>query len=1808
VEQCQTVKKRLTAQGFPSTPVIVYCDNLRVQPFYAALQPIMRDPQYQDFFLRDTNKTNPNAQGAAGYIPATTYCAQMHQPHYDPKCLCWYWNLFNDSAVEFYLNTLLLPQASKPGFNGVFFDGSDGFMRGTWKQATNVPPGLTDSDALQAVISFHKKGAELLQKHGKYAIYSEHLTDTTPEQQRVYSTQMQDTGFFRFYEGFHATVAYIEMILNETQPTNDLNPLPVILHSGSSSGLSSFAAFLIVRTNYSYFMASNGWLDGGWSWHPYYDLDIGEPLGPAEKRVGSDGGPIYTRSYSKHDVTVDCSANASLPDNAVGLQAPWDCKIVNCSCQDFANYYSTHPDRGFGCAPVAAQNWWKHKPCNKYDGAEKCCGGPACSLPGHAPCICPHGPGPWPAPTTHACTGTIKIKNDDGRRNDLTSTFGTLTRVGGKTDDASATVLFVTEAIQIQGEKSGGTPTNMDGSCACPGHPTRTFCPLDSTKGQCDKASHKPCKHGGHCAPAPPQLGLPVSTSNPSITVDSNGTVVLIAQTNIQTHKNQQRPFTTISMVSSKTNGRTWSNVTQMGPPGAPQSVFSKSSGTLFLFGKSANMLDNGTRPELPDTCWQSTSTQPGDPTAWSPAIPMTVRGTVVGPHFAGGSRTHGIELERGPHKGRLILPRLGNPNTVGCRGHIEGCKSRPPIESYAIYSDDQGATWQTSATLSSGDPADTVWDECTLTEMRNGSVLMSARIDDLKNMDRHHPDTNVTRMGRSRGFARSDNGGATWAEQWTLWERQPEIPDSPCSDAMVYSNKTGAMYFGHPGEWLDNSTGPTPATGARSNYTILRSLDEGASWHFLQLVFSAGAGYSDMHLLPSSKDEAGDLFGVAFQMSTSWHNGKPMPAAYNGEREHMSMGWAVVHVPSPSTLLNKQPLKSDDGPLVTTTNSNSTASWLQKREAMRHAIWGTTQLPTRSQPDSVTDVVNASAGAPASAGVQRVIWNVSNGFFPLSSTTYYVPQEKGRRTKALMIHHHGHAQACDNLDGNGKEIGCPRFWDFYNLTTFIHETLGLDALFMYMPLLGPNQQHGYPTSHQWFAGWELKGDRPISYFIEPVSLSVNYALNVLKYDEVYMMGKSGGGWSTTVAAAADPRIAASFPLAGSVPLDIKTGAYYRSDKGDYEQLPQKGAKPGNWYLDACNYTCQYLLAALEPGRTSLQILHENDPCCFRAEGRHDELLAYDASVSAELAAMPSRPPGTHGVFSTAVTDWPVHAVCPRDKALIATTLQRVREAAAAPHQMTNLSGLPCDMLRGGETVCPAELPPAAKIACADLSSQSACLASAWHCEWGNGNCIRPRPPPPPPPTPKKGGCWRGATPPCVYVQADCTVSTPTATQKWQFEKLSGGAVQIKHAADGLCLASRCLAAHGCTANHSNIVVMHNQLEVITCDATSTRQQWRVSADGEIVSEVDTGFVMNVGESPVAQMELQLYPKQTPIPQNDVFQLDGEMLRAATKYKGCVDVCQAGSKACGGGSPSPDRQVMKMDDVEISTVVKVSLYRLFEAAIDDVPAEVAMSKWSRWAFAPPFTVMAAAASIKTDDAFPSLAMRGKPRAFMRLWLKPMLPLKSDDVECCTAAQSVAVASCWGWSTGNASQNTHAIQSALDCPTAHLVIVPKMTGPWIVAPPAGRCERLDHKPDLCYRTAALNFSSYKRVIFEPGVIIEAERWGFKGVNDNLAIVGSLASPVRNLTIVGAGAVWRMWKRDYQNASCSAASSHTEHCYQISEQRHGLNLWWGEDVTVTGLNISWTGGDGIMLGGMEGRKRTYTQRVHISNTTLDSNHSK
>ena len=60
---------------------------------------------------------------------------------------------------------------------------------------------------------------------------------------------------------------------------------------------------------------------------------------------------------------------------------------------------------------------------------------------------------------------------------------------------------------------------------------------------------------------------------------------------------------------------------------------------------------------------------------------------------------------------------------------------------------------------------------------------------------------------------------------------------------------------------------------------------------------------------------------------------------------------------------------------------------------------------------------------------------------------------------------------------------------------------------------------------------------------------------------------------------------------------------------------------PGRPAFGFCNYTCQYLLAGLEPGRFQVQVLHEFDTCCFSPHGRHSRMREYERNIRAELAA-----------------------------------------------------------------------------------------------------------------------------------------------------------------------------------------------------------------------------------------------------------------------------------------------------------------------------------------------------------------------------------------------------------------------------------------------------------------------------------------------------------------------------------------------------------------------------------------------------------
>ena len=158
----------------------------------------------------------------------------------------------------------------------------------------------------------------------------------------------------------------------------------------------------------------------------------------------------------------------------------------------------------------------------------------------------------------------------------------------------------------------------------------------------------------------------------------------------------------------------------------------------------------------------------------------------------------------------------------------------------------------------------------------------------------------------------------------------------------------------------------------------------------------------------------------------------------------------------------------------------------------------------------------------------------------------------------------------------------------------------------------------------------------------------------------------------------------------------------------------------------------------------------------------------------------------------------------------------------------------------------------------------------------------------------------------------------------------------------------------------------------------------------------------------------------------------------------------------------------------------------------------------------------------------------------------------------------AQASWWGFDPQDA---TNSLQAALNC-RAKRVVVEHMGQPWIVK--------------------TIRLPSNKEIVFEPGVVVEAKRGEFLGKGDCLFV----ASGCKRLTLRSTGATFRMHKSDYHKPP-----------YQLAEWRHALSIRGCEDVTVEGLTLADSGGDGIYLGA--GSNNATNRNITIRNVVCDGN---
>ncbi len=218
-------------------------------------------------------------------------------------------------------------------------------------------------------------------------------------------------------------------------------------------------------------------------------------------------------------------------------------------------------------------------------------------------------------------------------------------------------------------------------------------------------------------------------------------------------------------MTRSTDAGRSWAQPTT--PPHMGQTVYSWRTSTLYM---TCAAKENASSTQLPVALRRPSGPPPANPyqTAWAHELPRVSAAQLakcevsltassddgltfsspqllsvnnsLGPHYAGYGLNHGIEIQRGPHAGRLAMARR-----FDCPGAVDAPEY---LRSLVLYSDDHGAHWTVGQLLPQG------WTECQIAEMHNGSLLMTSRM-----AGPPYLTSPPKRSNRRRGFARSDDG-----------------------------------------------------------------------------------------------------------------------------------------------------------------------------------------------------------------------------------------------------------------------------------------------------------------------------------------------------------------------------------------------------------------------------------------------------------------------------------------------------------------------------------------------------------------------------------------------------------------------------------------------------------------------------------------------------------------------------------------------------------------------------------------------------------------------------------------------------------------------------------------------------------------------------------------------------------------------------------------------------------------------------------------------------------------------------------------
>lgn len=320
----QLTQAAIIKDAHPHIKVMVYAGFGFAFGLNAAVWSLMQDAAYSDFFLQQQH----------GAEFTHTNCEQMHQNN--PHCVGWFWKFSNASARQYFVEEVVLPLATAPMIDGVFFDAFNyGWdipeVRPFGLDVVNVPncthEGGAGCDALvQGSIDVAVATTRLLNQHQKVPMFANPgsfvrgLVGTNIWlNESALVDALDGLSWLTYYESARAEQMFAlpprpllppDALFDNMVREGSLG-VAAAMHAYYHADVNGTAedvtqhivAFMMVREQGWYYLGSTGWLDKDYRWSSMYDMRCGRPVAAASRlRAG-----VYVRQYEACAVRIDCT-------------------------------------------------------------------------------------------------------------------------------------------------------------------------------------------------------------------------------------------------------------------------------------------------------------------------------------------------------------------------------------------------------------------------------------------------------------------------------------------------------------------------------------------------------------------------------------------------------------------------------------------------------------------------------------------------------------------------------------------------------------------------------------------------------------------------------------------------------------------------------------------------------------------------------------------------------------------------------------------------------------------------------------------------------------------------------------------------------------------------------------------------------------------------------------------------------------------------------------------------------------------------------------------------------------------------------------------------------------------------------------------------------------------------------------------------------------------------------------------------------------------------------------------------------------